>query len=425
MKNRKFFILFLLLFFNFNVFGKVDNYHWLKKSIDISLHQLLSTATELSDSLKFPRSTWTVCDLTLISQQLNKEIKSSDTCLKKVPLQLKGKRRLCDIYDWTSGFFPGSLWYLYDLTKDETVKNQAIKYTKLLYPIKYYKGTHDIGFMMLCSYGNAYRITINDTILPILIQTANNLAGRFDDKIGCIRSWDFGKWKFPVIIDNMMNLELLYFATNITKNPYYKNIAIKHADTTLKNHFRSDASSYHLVSYNPDGSVEIKQTFQGKNDSSKWARGQAWALYGYTVCYRETSDKTYLMQAQKIADMIMKEVSTKDLIPFWDYDAPNLKNTPRDASAAAITASALFELCTYLPDKDKYFSYAETILKNLSSNKYIAKKGSNQGFILKHSTGSLPHCSEIDTPINYADYYYLEAIKRYMNLKQLTYQNLK
>ena len=279
--------------------------------------------------------------------------------------------------------------------------------------------------MMYCSYGNAERLAPNDTVPPALIQTADNLIGRFNPTIGCIRSWDFGTWNFPVIIDNMMNLDLLFYASRQTGDPKYKNIAITHANTTLKNHFRPDASSYHLVSYNNDGTVERKQTHQGKNDDSSWARGQAWAIYGYTSCYRETKDTTYLNFAERVADLIMTRVKTDDLIPLWDYDAPDSPETPRDASAAAIVASAMLEMSTMAADGQKYFDYAEKILKSLSSDTYLAKDGENQGFILMHSTGSLPNGSEIDTPLNYADYYYLEALKRYMDLKGISYKDLK
>ena len=221
-----------------------------------------------------------------------------------------------------------------------------------------------------------------------------------------------------------MNLDLLFYVSHLTGDDKYKRLALKHADTTMQNHFRSDYSSWHVVSYNDDGTVGVKCTHQGKNDDSSWARGQAWGVYGYTSCFRESKDVRYLKQAEGIADMIMNRVKTKDLIPLWDYDAPVTAETPRDASAAAITASALIELSTLTTDGQKYFDYAENLLKNLSSSSYLAKPGENQGFILMHSTGSLPNGSEIDTPINYADYYYLEALKRYMDVKGLTYNSL-
>ena len=190
-------------------------------------------------------------------------------------------------------------------------------------------------------------------------------------------------------VDNMMNLDLLFTASKLSGDSKYYEVAVKHA-----------------------------QTHQGKNDESAWSRGQAWGVYGYTSCYRETKDTTFLQEATHIADMIMQRVKTDDCIPYWDLDAPAGKDTPRDASAAAVTASALLELSTFVPDGKKYFDYAETILKNLSSDHYLAAKGSNQGFVLMHSTGSLPHGSEIDVPLNYADYYYLEALKRKRDIEK-------
>lgn len=273
------------------------------------------------------------------------------------------------------------------------------------------------------SYGNALRLTPNDTIKEIIKETADNLCGRFNDTIGCIRSWDFGDWNYPVIIDNIMNLDLLFKAYNLTANNRYNEVAIKHAKTTMKNHFRPDYTCYHVVSYNNDGTVEYKRTHQGKHDESSWARGQAWAVYGYTSCFRETKDSIFLNHAEHIANMIIRRVKTEDLIPLWDYNAIQSPETPRDASAAAVTASALIELST-LTQNNKYFTYAETILKNLSSDAYFAKIGDNQNFILMHSTGSVPNGFEIDAPLNYADYYYLEALKRYMDVKQIKYFDL-
>lgn len=388
---------------------------WVGAALESSTQQLLSTADTLRDSGRFPRSIWSGWDIEFLAEQIGPSVYAKVDSLRPQPSADKlGKLRTCDVYDWTSGFFPGSLWLAYELTGDERLLLDAVDYTNKMLPATFYTGTHDLGFMVGCSYGNALRLCPNDSLKTVIIRTADNLASRFNPEIGAIRSWDFGPWNFPVIIDNMMNLELLFQASKLTGDNKYKDIAIRHADKTMACHFRPDMTSYHVVSYNPDGSIETRQTFQGRSDESAWARGQAWGVYGYTVCYRETGDKKYLEFAQKIADMIISRVKTEDHIPLWDYDAPNLPTTPRDASAAAVTSSALFELCGYLPDGQKYFNYAESILRSLSSPEYLAEPGTNCGFILKHSTGSLAHGSEIDVPLNYADYYYLESIKRYM-----------
>ena len=400
-----------------------EDYTWVKTGIDRAQHQLLLTAEEILPTGKLPRSIWVGYDFEMLQRQLEKEI-FVDSLRAQPASELLGTRRLCDIHDWTSGFFPGSLWYVYELTGNEDAKAKAAHYTELLNPIREYTGTHDLGFMINCSYGNALRLAPNDTIPAVLVQTADNLCSRFNDEISAIRSWDFGTWNYPVIIDNMMNLDLLFSASKLTGNPYYKEIAIKHADKTMANHFRDDYTCYHVTSYNNDGTVECQETFQGKNHDSSWSRGQAWAVYGYTASYRETENKAYLDFAVNIADMIMSRVKTDDAIPYWDYDAPATDETPRDASAAAVTAAGLLELSTLAPDGQKYFDYAEKILKSLSSDNYLAAEGQNQGFVLMHSTGSLAHGSEIDVPLSYADYYYLEGLQRYMQIKGIEYKDL-
>ena len=332
------------------------------------------------------------------------------------------KFRAVDAKDWTSGFFPGSLWQCYRFTGDEKLLAEAEKYTARLEGIQYYKGTHDLGFMVFCSFGQQMQTLHDRHSEEVIVEAAKSLISRCDPRIGLIRSWDFGEWNYPVIIDNMMNLEMLFWASKHTGDLVYRDVAVRHADITMKNHFRDDASSFHVVSYNDDGTVESRGTFQGYSDSSAWARGQAWGLYGYTMCYRETGDAKYLKHAERIADFIMHHPNTPaDRIPYWDYNAPNIPDAPRDASAAAVISSALFELSTLVPEGEgkKYFDYAETLLMNLSSDAYLAGKGTNGGFILMHSVGHLPADSEIDTPLNYADYYYLEAIGRYLSLRGL------
>ena len=392
---------------------------WKKNVLDVAVCQLKTTAEELTDSALFPRSVWTGYKLDFLIEQMEQPLENFQDSLCANPATDKlGQKILCGIYDWTSGFFPGSLWYAYELTGDKDLKTQAVRYTNMFNSVRYYKDNHDIGFMMNCSYGNALRLAPSDTIQAVLIETADNLCGRFDERIGCIRSWNFGPWNFPVIIDNMMNLDLLFNAYRLTKDMKYYNVAVRHAQTTMKNHFRPDYTSYHVVSYNSDGTVETKCTHQGQHNESVWARGQAWGVYGYTACYRETRNLDFLNQAMHIADMIMEKVTTEDCIPYWDYEAPATSDTPRDASAAAITASAFLELSTLAPEGQKYFYYAERLLKRLSQSDYLAKKGENGGFLLKHSVGSLPHGAEVDAPLNYADYYYLEALKRYLDMQE-------
>lgn len=327
----------------------------------------------------------------------------------------EGKLVLVPGRDWTSGFFSGVLWFLYELTGDKSWQEQARIFTASLENEKYNAGTHDMGFKIYCSFGTGYRLTQDPTYKEIIIQSAKTLSKRFNPTVGCIRSWDHNqdKWGYPVIIDNMMNLELLFEATRMTGDSSFYKIAVSHANTTLKNHFRNDNSSYHVVDYNPTtGNVVKKNTHQGYSHESAWARGQAWGLYGYTMCYRETKDKKYLVQAQKIAGFILNNPNLpKDLVPYWDFSAPNIPNEPRDASAAAITASALYELSLYCKKRSGYRKTADIILTNLS-NGYRSPIGENRGFILLHSTGSKPMNSEVDVPINYADYYYLEALLR-------------
>ena len=321
--------------------------------------------------------------------------------------------------DWTCGFFPGSLWYMYELTKNEKFKTEAQHYTEILDLVQYRKNTHDLGFMINCSYGNGFRITGNQAYKSVMINGANSLMTRFHPEVGLIKSWDNRKgWQYPVIIDNMMNLEFLYEVGKMTGETSMKAACISHADKTLLNHFRQNNSCFHVVNYDSiSGKVIQKTTHQGFSDSSSWARGQAWALYGFTMMYRETKDPKYLEQAKKVAAFILNHTNLpKDKIPYWDFDAPNIPSEPRDASAAAIIASALLELSTYVKDNPIYFKTAETILKNLSSDEYLAAKGESGLFILKHSTGNFPTKSEIDVPLNYADYYYIEALGRYMKV---------
>ncbi len=316
--------------------------------------------------------------------------------------------------DWCSGFFPGELWFLYEYTKDAKWLALARKFTADEEREKDNADSHDVGFKVYCSFGTGYRLTNDPHYKSVIIEAARTLTTRFNPIVGSIKSWNNRNgWKFPVIIDNMMNLELLFEATRLSGDSTFYKVAIAHANTALKNHFRNDYSSYHVVDYDPEtGKVIRKQTAQGYADESAWARGQAWGLYGYTMCYRETKNKIYLEQAEKIAKFILSNPHLpEDLVPFWDYNDPAIPNAPKDVSAASITASALYELSSYSTNSKTYKATADKIVKSLTQH-YQAKSGRDKGFLLLHSIGHKPAKSEIDVPIIYADYYYLEALLR-------------
>lgn len=322
---------------------------------------------------------------------------------------------------WCSGFYPGTLLYLYEQTKDQELYDEAMRILQVLEKEQYNTSTHDLGFMMFCSFGNANLIAPKPEYQEILINSAKSLSSRFKPEVGCIRSWDSKPEDFIVIIDNMMNLELLFWATQETGDSTYYDITITHANTTLENHFRPDFSSYHVLNYHPEtGEVQQKKTAQGYADSSAWARGQTWGLYGYVVMYRFTNEQKYLDQAVNIADFMLNHPNLpEDKILYWDFNAPDIPNAKRDASAAAIMASALLELKDYV-DEDagkQYFGVAETIIENLSTPEYKAEGGTNGGFILKHGVGHIPQGTEVDVPLTYADYYFVEAMKRYIENK--------
>ncbi len=336
---------------------------------------------------------------------------------------------------WTSGFFAGNLWYLYELSGDPYWEKEATKWTELLDTIQYLESHHDVGFMINCSYGNGYRITGNKAYKDVLIQAAESLSKRYSPKTRSIESWDYREawdgitvWNFPVIIDNMMNLELLFEASGLSGNKGLEEIAIQHAETCMKNHYRDDYSSYHVVDYDTlTGEVLDRATCQGLVDESAWARGQAWGLYGFVICYRYTGDERYLEFARNIADYITSYPDMpEDRVPYWDffaadpafipeweYDPAAYKEIPRDASAAAIISSALLELSTYAEaGEDTYKEIAVQIISSLLSSDYTDYEGKNNFFLLNHSVGSIPHGVEIDVPLVYADYYLLESLQR-------------
>lgn len=341
-------------------------------------------------------------------------------CKKRVmprSINKDGSLRMIHPHDWCSGFFPGSLWQIYAYTHDDYWRQQAISFTWPIEESKWHKGTHDLGFMINNSFGKAWKLTGERSYKDVVLQSAKTLITRYNPQVKCIRSWDHNrnKWQYPVIIDNLMNLEMLFWATQETGDSIYHQIAVNHANTTMKNHFRPDYSSYHVVDYDPTtGAVRGRQTAQGFSDDSFWSRGQGWGLYGYTMCYRFTKNSDYLRQAQHIADFFFGLPNLpEDMIPYWDMKAPAIPNTPRDASAAAIMASALYELSTYVSanDSQRYKELANKIVDSLSKH-YQAQSEITYGFLLLHSTGHYPGGDEVDVPLSYADYYYLEALAR-------------
>ena len=385
-------------------------------------------------------------DTSIVEQGFTRAEQQLSNQLKAVPeateyprtIGKDGKLKVTRKNDWTEGFYPGCLWYVYEYTNKEDWKKAAIKWTESLEPLKKMTNHHDIGFLMYCSFGNAYRLAGNEAYKDVLVESARSLCTRFNEKTGCIKSWNYRKswngkdeWFYPVIIDNLMNLELLYFATKVTGDSVYAKVANRHAETTAKNQFREDYSNYHVVNYDAEtGEVLNQATCQGFSDNSAWARGQAWAIYGYTMAYRETHRQDFLDMAVHTADFWLNHPNLpEDGIPYWDfnagqegyvpdwnYDPEIFKVVPRDASAAAIAASAFLELSGYVTDGKKYSAAAAHILKSLSSPAYLAEPGTNCNFILMHSVGSIPHGEEIDVPLIYADYYYLEALMRYKNM---------
>jgi len=323
--------------------------------------------------------------------------------------------------DWTSGFFAGNFWQIYMLTGKEVFKERAKLWTAFIEKEKLNSGTHDMGFKVFCSFGNGLKVEDNQEYKDIIVKSAQTLSTRYNPHIGSIRSWDFNrdKWQFPVIIDNMMNLELLFEATKISGDSTFHNIAVNHANTTLKNHFREDHSTWHVLDYDTiSGQVRARVTHQGISDDSAWARGQAWAINGFTSVYRYTKDKKYLNRAVKTANFFINHSTLpKDGIPYWDFSHPNIPDISRDVSAATIVASALVELYQYTQN-EAYLNYSKKVVQSLKTNTYILPKTLKIPFILDHSFGDWSKRAEMDEPIVYGDYYFLQTLLRLRDLNK-------
>lgn len=351
--------------------------------------QLRISMLELGDSLRFPRAT--------------------------LP---NGRWKEVPITDWTSGFFPGTLWYHFEYTEDPQYRDAAERWTAKLEPIQYFTENHDIGFMIFSSFGNGYRLTGDPPYRDIILQAARTSTLRYDPTVGCIKSWDNPRWEYPVIVDNMMNLELLFWAVQNGEDSSLYRIAMSHAEQTMKNHIRPDGSTFHVVNYDlTDGHVIGRHTAQGVADSSTWARGQAWGIYGFTMAYRYTRDERFLTTALRLANYFINHLPA-DHIPYWDFQAPNIPDEPRDASAAAIAASALLELSTLDTNEARsrrLWAEAESILRSLASDDYLSAGKASRG-ITMHSVTSRPANIEVDVTLIYADYYLLEALLKYRRI---------
>ena len=317
--------------------------------------------------------------------------------------------------NWTMGFWPGILWYAYEASGDAALETAARGYTEALdFIARQPAYDHDIGFIMFPSFGNGFRLTGDPAYKEAVLATAERLAALFNPAVGTILSWprevpNFGGHN--TIMDNMLNLETLFWAAENGGDPAWKDIAITHADTTMRYNFRPDGTSYHVAVYDAEtGAYQYSCTHQGYADDSMWARGQAWGIYGYTMVYRFTREPRFLEFAQKIADVYLARLP-EDKVPYWDFCDPEIPNASKDASAAAVVASALLELSTYTDGK--YRADAEAMLRSLYEN-YRAPEGCDS--FLLHSTGHHPAGKEIDYSIVYADYYFIEALLRLKNL---------
>ncbi|WP_405607853.1 glycoside hydrolase family 88 protein [Polaribacter sp. Asnod1-A03] len=363
-----------------------------------------------------------VLDVSVLKEkQVTKTLVSADSFPRNID---KGNKNwnFVDVKDWCSGFFPGALWFAYEYSGDESTKDQAAKFTLPIKTIAYTKAdNHDIGFMVYGSYGNGYRLTGNKEYKEVLLAAADTLATLYNPKVGSILSWpsQMHKFKHNTIIDNMMNLELLFWAAKNGGSQDLYDIAKSHAEITMKHIVRKDSAVYHVGSFDENTGEFLRgYTHQGYADESMWARGQTWGIYGFSIAYRETGEQAFLDTAIKLTDHYINRLP-EDKIPYWDFDDPKIPNAPKDASAAGVAACGMLELSTLVKDeklKAKYYNAAVSYIKELSTDKYLS--GDTNQALLLHSTGHYPNNSEIDVPIVYADYYFMEALVRLNKMQE-------
>ncbi len=353
-------------------------------------------------------------DFAFAGRQLRNTATNTPTAAYPIDTDTAGSWNTTGAGAWTSGFFPGSLWLLYQQTADPVWKTRAEAWKASIEAQKHTTSTHDLGFMLFNSFGNGYRLAGKDSYRQVVLTAAKSLASRYSAKVGCIKSWDGGSSDYKVIVDNLMNLELLFWASRHGGNPAWRDMAVSHALRARSDHVRADGSTFHLVNYDPaTGAVKYKGTVQGYSNDSTWSRGQAWAVYGFTMAYRETRDPRFLGTARRTADYFINHLPS-DKVPYWDFAAPRIPAEPRDSSAAAIAASGLLDLARLEPDalrRSRYLTAAKGILASLSSTAYLAE-GSSSRAILLHGTYNKPR-GKYDTGLIWGDYYFLEALLRY------------
>ena len=342
---------------------------------------------------------------------------NSTTLFPRSASQTSGKWTTVATTDWTTGFYPGCLWLAYEKSGDTLFRYNAQRWTTALYAQRNDTSTHDVGFEIFTSYGNGYRLLGTASYLTTILNASQTLVKRYRPLAGVIDCWTYAPYDtgWEEIIDCMMNLEMLFWASQNGAGTTYYDTAVSHANHAMNNHFRTDSSTYHVVKYSrTTGAVISRETRQGYSNSSCWARGQAWAVHGFTMAYRFTGNAQFLVAARKAADYFVFHTPA-DRIPYWDYQAPGIPSdtVPRDASAAAIAASGMLELSTFVgaADSVRYRDSAVSILRALCSTKYRAL--TTQASILNHSTGGRPQNTEVDLGIIYADYYFLQALLRY------------
>lgn len=347
-----------------------------------------------------------------------------DSILHLYSVKADGSLQAVAYTDWTSGFFPGALWYLYQFTGKAAWKQNAARWTRSLAPAQWRTNTHDLGFIIYNSFGKAFANTADSAYESVCYQAARSLSRRFNPEVGSIKSWDHGPWHYPVIVDNLMNLELLFWAGNRFNDESLLQICKSHLKNDINMRFRDDGSSFHVLDFDPaNGQLLARKTWQGYSDSSCWSRGQSWAIYGFTVAYRYTRDSAYLKQAEIAANYYIDQIKKiPDHIAYWDFNDPAIPKVPRDVSSAAIAASALLELSHYTKTyQEQYKTVVDKILTSLCSPEYLAKAGSNHYMLLKHGVVSKPSDKGVDVPLIYADYYFLEALWRLQHYDQMAF----